>query len=196
MAVDGYMYFKHYKPAEKMYLESESQIDKVGDNEPLLSTFGGFKEALNQHGLFEVEDFAFGIEQTLNIGSQSTGAGAGRPTFNSYTVNRKIDRSSPKLLEMACSGTPFQEVGLALRKGGGGSLSGKIYLVFLFKLVAVKTINWSYDDESPKEAVEFDYGGLQVHYSPQKPDGNMDKVIAGGWNRVKNKQDTELKPIE
>jgi type VI protein secretion system component Hcp len=92
---------------------------------------------------------------------------------------------------MACSGTPFQEVGLALRKGGGGTLSGKIYLVFLFKLVAAKTINWSYDDESPKEAVEFEYGGLQVHYTPQKPDGTMDTPIPGGWNRVKNQEDTD-----
>lgn len=31
----------------------------------------------------------------LNIGSQSTGAGAGRVTFNPFSIHRKIDRSSP-----------------------------------------------------------------------------------------------------
>ena len=30
-----------------------------------------------------------------NIGSQSTGAGAGRVTFNPSSIERKIDRSSP-----------------------------------------------------------------------------------------------------
>lgn len=32
---------------------------------------------------------------SLNIGSQSTGAGAGRVTFNPFSTQRKIDRSSP-----------------------------------------------------------------------------------------------------
>ncbi|MFY9957119.1 hypothetical protein [Bradyrhizobium sp.] len=35
-------------------------------------------------GLFEVEDYSFDIEQVLSIGSQSTGAGAGKVTFNPF----------------------------------------------------------------------------------------------------------------
>ncbi len=31
----------------------------------------------------------------LNNASQSTGAGAGRVTFNPFSITRKIDRSSP-----------------------------------------------------------------------------------------------------
>jgi type VI protein secretion system component Hcp len=30
-----------------------------------------------------------------NIGSQSTGAGAGKVTFNPFSITRKIDRSTP-----------------------------------------------------------------------------------------------------
>ena len=41
---------------------------------------------------------------------------------------------------MACSGTPFQQVGLGLRKcAGGDDQPARSYLVFDFKLVAVKT---------------------------------------------------------
>jgi len=47
-------------------------------------------------GLFEVEDFSFDIEQTLNIGSQSSGAGAGKVTFNPFSITRKTDVASPK----------------------------------------------------------------------------------------------------
>jgi hypothetical protein len=35
-------------------------------------------------GLFEINDFSFDIEQVLNIGSQSSGAGAGKITFNPF----------------------------------------------------------------------------------------------------------------
>jgi type VI secretion system secreted protein Hcp len=46
--------------------------------------------------IFEISDFSFDIEQTLNIGSQSTGAGAGgKATFNPFSITRKVDRSSP-----------------------------------------------------------------------------------------------------
>jgi len=192
MAIDGYMYFLDYN---KNYLPSESQVDTKDANEALFVSPFNFGPASKKNGLFEVEDFNFAIEQTLNLGSQSTGATAGKVKLQEFSINRKIDKSSPRLFEMACSGTPFQEVGLALRKGAGGKMAGKIYLVFRFKLVAVKTISWSYDDESPKEAMTFEYGGLQIHYTPQKPDGSPGEIVAGGWNQVRNVQDTTADPI-
>jgi len=194
MAVDGYMYFQDYKDG---FLPSESQVDPSKNQEPLWvnNAFQWSKAAGkvkdNWTGLFEIEDFSFDIEQTLNIGSQSTGAGAGKVTFNPFSITRKIDVSSATFFEQACSGTPFKNVVLGLRKSSGGQASGQMYLVFRFKLVAVKTISWSYDDESPKETVTFEYGGLQVHYTPQAPDGSMQKTpVVGGWNRVKNIQDS------
>ena len=47
--------------------------------------------------VFEVDNFNFDIGQTLNIGSQSTGAGAGKVTFNPFSITRKIDKASPIL---------------------------------------------------------------------------------------------------
>jgi len=192
MAVDGYMYFQEYGGS---YLKSESQVKLDDNNETLCKQFK-FQDVAKQQGLFEIEDFSFDIEQTLNIGSQSTGAGAGKVTFNAYSITRKIDKSSPIFFEKACSGTPFQNVTMGLRKSSGGKTSGLMYLVFMFKLAAVKTISWSYDDESPKETITFEYGGLQVHYAQQKPDGSFNPVVAGGWNRVRNVADTSPDPIK
>ena len=194
MAIDGYMYFQDY---QDKYLESESQIDISQSASD--ANFSAFKFDIaakgkgtnGVSGLFEIEDFSFDVEQTLNIGSQSTGAGAGKITFNPFSITRKIDVSSPVLYESACSGTPFRSVVLGLRKGSGGTAAGKIFLVFVFKLVAVKTISWAYDDESPKETTTFEYGGLQIHYSKQSPGGDMAKALPGGWNRVKNVQDRD-----
>jgi len=191
------MFFQGY---DNEYLKSESQVDakNVNASDKLFKDFG-FEAAYKggdpkTMGLFEVEDFSFDVEQTLNIGSSSSGSGAGKITFNPFSITRKIDRASPTFFEMACSGTPFQKVAIGARKAGGGKNSGLIYLVFMFKLVAVKTISWSYDDESPKETVTFEYGGMIIRYALQKPDGTLDGTdYLAGWNKVKNVRDIGIK---
>ena len=192
MAIDAYMYFLGYNGGTD-FLKSESQLD-TSNNTPSDTMWGkyGFDKAKGADGLFEVEDFSFDVEQTLAIGSQSTGSGAGKITFNPFSITRKIDRASPDFFQRACSGTPFKQVALGARKAGGGKASGMIYLVFMFKLVAVKTVSWAYDDEAPKETVTFEYGGVLVNYHQQKADGTLDsKDYMGGWNLVKNIQDTD-----
>jgi type VI secretion system secreted protein Hcp len=189
MAIDSYVVFIPYTGSP---LLSESQVDMSKNNEELASDLKSFASASQ---LFEIEDYSFDIEQVLNIGSQSTGAGAGKITFNAFSITRKIDRASPVLFDMACSGTAFKQVSLALRKSAGGMQSGVIFLRFDFKLAAVKTISWSHDDESPKETTTFEYGGMLIRYCQQKADGSLNTAIPGGWNRVKNIQDHTTNPI-
>lgn len=188
MAIDAYMYFMDY---DKNFLASESQVEltKTVEQENVISPFikaAGQKSKDGGCGLFEVEDYSFDIEQVLNIGSQSSGAGAGKVAFNPFSFSRKIDCASSHFFQKACSGTPFAQVGLGLRKGSGGSASGAMFLAFTFKLVAVKTVAWAHDDESPKETVTIEYGALNIQYCQQKPNGSMCAIQYGGWNRVKN----------
>ena len=60
--------------------------------------------------VFEIEDFSFDIEQVLNIGSQSSGAGAGKVTFNPFQITRKVDSASPQFFQMAVRGTLFRSL--------------------------------------------------------------------------------------
>ena len=177
MAIDAFMWFQTY---EGKYLDSESQVDFSKDPQKSAAHYPP------NANIFEVEDFSFDVEQTLNIGSQSTGAGAGKVTFNPFRITRKTDKASPVLFQMMCSGTPFQTVALAIRKSAGASSVGEAFLKFTFKLVAVKTISWAHSDDSQKEAVTFEYGGLVVEYWGQKADGSMGMNVVSGWNRVKN----------
>jgi len=193
MAIDAYMFFQKYSgSAAGDYLASESPVELQTGGKDNPDMIKPFKDAYdkkfpnNRCGLFEIEDYSFDIEQVLNIGSQSSGAGAGKVTFNPFSITRKIDCASPQFFQMACSGTPFHTVGLGLRKSAGGDVSGLLFLMFTFKLVAVKTISWAHDDESPKETVTFEYGGLNIQYTQQLPSGQMAPVDPGGWNRVKN----------
>ncbi len=182
MAIDSYMYFKDYAGN---YLMAESQV-VLGD---LTHSLQEAKDTIGKApagSLFEVSDYSFDIEQTLNIGSQSSGAGAGKVVFNPFSVTRNIDKSSPKFFQSACSGTPFKEVCLGLRKSAGGDVSGIFFVLFRFMLAAVKTVNWAHGDESPTETVTFEYGGLQVYYGQQKPNGTLFPTVPGGWDRTKN----------
>ncbi|HLY58231.1 MAG TPA: type VI secretion system tube protein Hcp [Stellaceae bacterium] len=194
MAIDSFMVFKPYNAAA---LKAESQValkGKMAGTEPLATDSGfAFKTFVDGQQVFEVEDYSFDTEQQLNIGSQSSGTGAGKVTFNPFSITRKIDLSSPFFFQMHCAGTPFETVYLCLRKSAGTAdqeqSSGLIFLRYDFKMVAIKTISWSHDDEAPKETMTFEYGGLQIRYTLQKPDGSMDTVKVGGWNRVRNTSD-------
>jgi len=182
MAISAIIWFQQY---DGHFLDGESQVDFARDPQRSLVHYPP------NANIFEVEDYSFEIQQTLNIGVQSGGSGAGKVTFNPFSITRKIDKASPVLFQMACSGTAFQTVVLILRKSAGGSSAGVAFLKFTFKLVAVKTIAYAKSDESPKEVVTFEYGGLVIEYWPQKADGSLGPKVVDGWNRVKNILDSD-----
>ena len=134
--------------------------------------------------LFAIDDWSMDLEQTLNIGSQSTGAGAGRVAFNPFSITRKVDRASPQLFEQAASGTPFQFLDLLqVERDDDGA---KVVVAWRFSLVAIKTISWTAGDDGPKETVSFEYGSLSMGYQPSPPDGAALPMEFTGWDRVRN----------
>ena len=132
------------------------------------------------------------IEQTLNIGSQSTGAGAGKITFNPFKITKFIDAISPALFLNAASGTPFKtaEVFFVGKKN-------VVQVIQTYKLVAVKTVSWSAasGESGMIETVAFEYGGLFVTVNQHGPHGEISNVLQAGWNRVKNIKDTDLNSV-
>jgi type VI secretion system Hcp family effector len=176
MAIEAYMTFTPYSGAP---LTCESTVSFSGSDNLATGMTAG--------QVFEIEEWSqLSIEQTLNIGSQSSGTGAGRVDFKEFSITRRIDRASPTFFKMACSGTPFKNVTLALRRASGGDTAGLFFLRFDFKLAAVKTISWSHDETAPKEEVTFEYGGFHLQYAPQNSDGSQGTTMQDGWDRTKN----------
>jgi type VI protein secretion system component Hcp len=185
MAINAYAMFQTYK---QEYMASESQVDlsKLPANDiskPFINAGPGH--------VFEIEDYSFDIQQTPNISSASGGVGAGKVVFNPFSITRASDKMSPLLFEMACAGTPFQTVWLGLSKAGSTPASSPMFMSFVFKLVAVKSIVFAYDPEKAKETVTFEYGGLQTRYVPQ----SLTSAVIGGWNQVRNVSDSGDLPI-
>lgn len=182
MAIDAYMFFKQYGGT---YLQGKSQVDlsKPVSGDTLAADF---QSAQNAQGLFEVSDYSFDTEQSFNLSSQSTGIGAGKISFNPFSITRKIDKASPTMFQMSCNGKAFSDVGLGMRKSAGEDSSGIFFLRFDFKLVGVKTISYAHDDESPKETITFVYGALIMRYCQQNNNGTPGTVFPAGWNQQKN----------
>jgi type VI secretion system Hcp family effector len=68
--------------------------------------------------IFEIDDFSFDIEQVLNIGSQSSGAGSGKVTFNPFQITKKTDSASPQLFASCITGEAFESVVLQIFESG------------------------------------------------------------------------------
>ena len=143
--------------------------------------------------LIPLESYSFGIEQTLNIGSQSTGSGAGRVTFDTVSFTKVIDVLSPVLFQACATGKAYQRLDLLVRRTGRG---GSVFLQYTIKLAAVKSISYAEETGYPREVVAFEYGGLQIRYAAQDPKGGLGPVVVGGWNRVRNSSDLGDDPIQ
>ena len=116
-----------------------------------------------------IEDYSFDIEQTLNIGSQSSGAGAGKVTFNPFSITRKIDSASPSFFQMAQTHRPIPRLTLELTSEGTHTV--------VWRIIATNAVLTSYKalpaapGTPPKEQLTFVPGTFEVWSRP---------VVAGG----------------
>jgi type VI secretion system secreted protein Hcp len=177
MAFDAFMIFYPGDSASAVAITGESTDPVYG------SPKGG--------PAFEISEFSFGAENTLSIGSATTGAGAGKATFKEFTVKKLVDTGSPGLLMTLGAGGHYDKVKLYIRKSGGAKgATGAAYLIFCFGMVAVKSLEWSGStgDDTPSETVIFEYGALLLCYNQQSKSGALINPQIGGWSRVDNCQ--------
>ena len=128
-----------------------------------------------------IESFSFDVEQTLNIGSQSGGAGAGKITFNPFSVTRFPDLMSAVLLTECASGTPSKIVTLTVTPNG----ASQPVATYRLGLAAVKTISIAGSQHGgllPTETVAFEYASLQSMFY----DSVTNQTTTGTWNIYNN----------
>jgi Type VI secretion system effector, Hcp len=83
-------------------------------------------ETSSKPGWFEVKDFSFDVVQTLNIGSQSSGAGASKITFKPFSFTVAPGRLDPKLFEFAASRTALKT--MEVEVGRQATVVGAVYI--------------------------------------------------------------------
>ena len=145
------------------------------------STIKGSVTATGYQGAVQATALTWSTEQTLNIGSQSSGAGAGKVAFNDLHFTKPVDATSPVFFQALCAGTPFQFVDIFFVTGSGAAATCRL------KLVAVKSIDGTAGavpgaapTDVPAEDIALEYGGAIWTIGG----------VSLGWNRVKNLADT------
>ena len=87
-----------------------------------------------------------------------------------FTIMKTLDKASPALFANAAAGTMIPSATFTARKAG--SESGN-YLVMTFSNVIITSVEDSGagGDERPTESVSFNFGSVQVTYTPQSAAG-------------------------
>lgn len=143
-------------------------------------------------GITLADEWSFSLENKLNIGPHTSGAGSGKAEFEVFTVKKQVDTASPHLYVACGRGAHFSNVDLKLFKatGSGTSTSGtNLFLHWTFNMLAVEKVEWSYAEESPEETVTFRFGACKVIYYKQNDKGALTKQGEGIWNQIANSTD-------
>ena len=146
-------------------------------------------QSFSKEGAFEILSFEIGAENTINIGSISSGGGAGKATFKPLTMRKKTDSASCALFAKLCEGKHFDDMVIELRRSGSqAGSSGATFLKWEFKLVMLADISWSGSDGDDvcEENLIWEYGAMKVTYSMQDIRGKKTKDYSGEWSRVRN----------
>lgn len=135
----------------------------------------------------EVSSFSYGVSQMASAADRSvTGAAAGhRADFHDLTIEKIVDKSSPKIFLSCAKGEPIKEVTLELCRAGGDKHK---YLEFKMNDVVITSVSvGGGSDLEPSESVTFNFGKIQVTYIPIGRDGKPAGKIPVGWDLTANK---------
>jgi hypothetical protein len=125
--------------------------------------------------------YDLGLSNTLNIGSQSSGAGAGKVTFNPLEIHTTVINFA-QFFQAAQNGAAFSSCTLTA-KTNGEAVEYKLSLVAISSLDAIAASPRTAEDKPASYLdVKLVFGAVEVKTSAGTDDGGS----SGGWNVVKN----------
>jgi type VI protein secretion system component Hcp len=142
----------------------------------------------SQNQEFNVTSFDLGASSpTLNIGSQSTGAGAGKVTFQPFTVTKTVDRYSSDLFLDLAAGKALASAEIIVRKPDATGTATPV-AQYLMKDVLLTSVHISGTAKNTTETIQGEYAAIQFVFYGQTKSGTTEPVSSGGWSRVTNSQ--------
>ena len=142
----------------------------------------------NHKDWIEITDFRYMVEQIVSsTASSAGGATAGKSNFPDFSIDKYIDKASPKLFELCASGKHIKNVVIHINRAGGKQekyLQIKLEEVIITSVVGAASTH----SDLPLEHVNFNYGRISFTYIQQsRATGQAGGNISGGWDRTANK---------
>jgi type VI secretion system secreted protein Hcp len=135
-------------------------------------------------GEIDLMSWSWGMSQSGTTHS-GPGGGAGKVNVQDFSFVHYVDKASPNLMKMCCSGKHFEEATLVVRKAGEMPLE---YMIITMKdgLVSSVSSGGSGGEDRITENVTLNFSEYKTEYVPQMADGSGDASIIVGWNIAKN----------
>ncbi len=131
----------------------------------------------------------WGITQTaapLGGGGASGGAAVGRTEFRRIRFAHRIDVASPLIMLACATGKRLREAKFTVRHPGE---HGAEFLTVKLSDVIVTLVEPAINGDNGEtyEAVTFEYGKVEVEYTPRAPNGTPGTPVRFGWDLRANK---------
>lgn len=133
----------------------------------------------------DVLAWSWGMSQSGTMHSGS-GGGAGKVSVQDISITKYIDRSSPTLMKMCCSGKHVATAKLTVRKAGGDNPVEYIQITLNKVLVSSISVGGSGGEDRLTENISLNFASFKLDYLPQKPDGTADAAVPVGWDIAQN----------
>ena len=132
---------------------------------------------------FNVSYFTFGLEAPTTIGSSSSGAGAGKVTFQPFDVHAALSTFG-SLVGPASEGTHIATCTLTATLPDGAPATFVFKDLAIQSLTAVATMTGNGTDPARYTDVQLVYGAVEVKAAGGTDDGGT--TVPPGWNRITN----------
>ena len=134
---------------------------------------------VNEGQLFPLEGFSFGVQQSVS--GQSSGAGAGKATFDPLQLTITALGLQPVLFEALAAGSHFNEVDVL----GYSHSQGANQLVTDDSFGLVLAGNLS-TDASGATQLSLEYGSQEIQQSVPLANGSLSAPVINSWNLFTN----------
>jgi type VI secretion system secreted protein Hcp len=117
-------------------------------------------------GEIDIESFSWGV---TNAGATG-GGGAGKATFKEFTVTKRIDRSSPKLMLACATGEKIPQLQFAVSREPtpGTPEGGDFYIITLSDILisSYSSAGVQGGADLPMESISFNFTKITYEYRP------------------------------
>lgn len=134
----------------------------------------------------EIDSFSWGCTNTGSMG-RGSGGGTGKVSFQDMHFTKQTDKSTPVLVQAACTNKAVKKAVLYARKASQGGQ------VEYYKITLQDSIVSSYqssgnagDSSVPSDSFTLNFTKFKLEYSPQKADGSLEGAVVSEYDRAGN----------
>lgn len=129
----------------------------------------------------ELASFSWGLTEP----GEGTGGGspAGRAKFRAFEFVMGVNKASPQLFLSCASGKHIKEAMLSVRRPEPRQPE---YLKIKFSDVLVTSFEEAAGEEAPQETIGFNFGHIEMAYTPLDARGAAGATVTVGWDLSKN----------